>query len=547
MHIVSKTDYLLYRECQKNAWLKIHKPDVYYSNELSDFEKSIIETGNEVEAEARLLFPTGILIEGRDVVAQEKTAKLVADLAKETAPVQTLFQPVFVKDGFMAAVDVLQYEAATKSYSIYEIKASNQVKEKLHLYDLAFQVNLLKMCGLTIGKICLLHLNPKYIRKGDLEITRLFVPDDVSTQVNERLDEVAVEMQKASEYLSPTKEPGGPCECIYKGRSSHCTTFNYSNPEVPEYGVHDIARIGLSKAKLIELIDGNIFHIDKIPEEIELSEIQKNQVDAFITSRTKIERDKIATELSALQFPLYFIDYETFPSAIPRFDGFSPYQQIPFQYSLHIVESATDLAKTGYEPVHREFLHVGSDDPSGPFLESMHKDIGKIGSIIVWNKKFECKINDELARRVSEFSDAGNVSDSANVRNFIDDVNTRVYDLMDIFSKQYYVHKDFQGSTSIKYVLPVIASMGSGASANGGTSAEGGADKLSYKKLDIREGGTASMKWNEMTTGLRVDDESGEKIALSKAEQSKIAGDLLKYCALDTYAMYAIWKHLWEL
>ena len=128
-------------------------------------------------------------------------------------------------------------------------------------------------------------------------------------------------------------------------------------------------------------------------------------------------------------------------------------------------------------------------------------DLGPTGSIIVWNKKFECKINEELARRLPA------------VRTFIDGVNSRVYDLMDIFTKQYHVHKDFQGSTSIKAILPVLV------------------PELSYKKLGIQEGGTASQKWTEMTTG-----------AISQPEKDLIAHNLREYCKLDTFAMYAIFK-----
>ena len=529
MHTVSKTDYLLYRECHKNTWLKIHKPDVYYTNELSDFEKSIIETGNEVESKARLLFPTGILIEGHDIVAQEKTSKIIKDLisssSKKSADqdsgvgLQTIFQPVFVKDGFMAAVDVLQFDPSKQSFSLYEIKASNNVKEKLHLYDLAFQVNLLKMVGLQIDRIGVLHLNPKYIRNGDLDIIKLFVKDDVTESVNEILEKVSVEMRAAQEYLSGATEPSGPCDCIYKGRSGHCTTFSYSNVSVPEYSVHDIARIGLSKNKLIELIDGNIFDIKEVPEYIELSEIQKNQVNVLVSDRVILEKDKIFEELNSLVFPLYFIDYETFPSAIPRFDGFSPYQQIPFQYSLHVVEKAPlekgekkggknsdeNGSEKGPEPIHREFLHTESNDPSLAFLEAMQKDIGKIGSIIVWNKSFECNRNIELAKRFPQFKE------------FVEEVNARVYDLEDIFKKQYFVHKGFKGKTSIKYILPVIA------------------PELTYKNLNIQNGGSASDTWNRLVTGQILGSEKTQTIK-----------DLLKYCERDSYAMYAIWKHLWD-
>jgi hypothetical protein len=307
-------------------------------------------------------------------------------------------------------------------------------------------------------------------------------------------------MAEALEYLSQEKEPRGYCACVYKGRSGHCATFSYSNPTVPEYGIHDLARIGLSKKKLIELVDRSIFKIEDIPEDFELSEIQKNQMDAHVLDRPLIRKDFIARELSPLIFPLYFLDYETYPSAVPRFDGFSPYQQIPFQYSLHIVESAD------VEPIHKEFLYTGSGDPTKDFAESLIKHIGPVGTIVVWNKKFECKINEEIARRRPEY------------KGFVDSINARVYDLMDVFSKQYYVHKGFQGSTSIKAVLPVLAPL------------------LSYKELDIREGGTASNRWNEMTTGN-----------ISEKEKKEIATALKEYCKLDTYAMYAIWKHLIDI
>jgi hypothetical protein len=503
-HLVSKTDYLLYRDCPKNTWLKLHKPDIYYQGELSAFELSIIETGNEVEAEARKLFPTAVLIEGRTEADQQRTKELIAAAsAAGTATGTTIFQPVFAIDGFLAAIDVLKYEPAQSAWSIYEIKASNAIKEKLHLYDLAFQVSLLKRSGLKVATANLLHLNPDYVRESELDITKLFVADDVTETVNNMLPEVEAEMKEAQEYLFAEKEPSGPCTCIYKGRSAHCTTFSYSNPQVPEYSVHDIARIGVSKAKLTELIDSSIYTLDQIPETMDLSEIQANQVATYVSKRPIIRKDKIASELNSLVYPLYFLDYETFPCAIPRFDGYSPYQQIPFQYSLHVAESADA------EPQHFEFLHEGSDDPGPAIAASLMKHIGKIGTVIVWNKKFEQGRNEEIARRLPH------------TRAFFEDVNARVYDLMDIFTKQYHVHQDFYGSTSIKYVLPVLV------------------PELSYKDLEIREGGTASQKWNEMTTGRTV-----EGAQLSASEKRAIATNLKAYCKLDTYAMYAIWKHL---
>lgn len=489
--ILSKTDYILYRECPKNVWLKIHKPDVYLQTELSNFEKAIIEAGNEVELVARSLFPGSILIEGRGLAAQKETQNLLAKKQK------VLFQPIFAKDGFFAAVDILEYNPDDETYSIYEVKSTNDIDAKTHYHDLAFQINLLSMSGLRIKKASVIHLNSEYARQGELNINKLFKTQDATEEVVAIKDSVKTEMEIALKYVSQTKEPTGFCDCVYKGRSNHCATFKHSNPQIPEYGIHDITRIGNSKAKLLELVDIGVFKMEEVPDHIEFSTAQKNQIDAWKTDLIMVDKHKIRQELDSLIFPLYFLDYETFPCAIPRFDGFSPYQHIPFQYSLHILNSENE------EPEHREFLFDKDADPSAELVKSLRSNIGDRGSIIVWSKKFEKKINEEIAKRIPS------------EKQFIDDINNRVYDLMEIFSNQHYVHKDFRGRVSIKNILPVLV------------------PELSYKSLEIKEGGTASQKWGEAIFG-----------EIAEKEKQKIVADLKEYCCLDTLAMYKIWRHL---
>jgi DNA-directed RNA polymerase subunit N (RpoN/RPB10) len=491
---LSKTDYILCRECSKNAWFKIHKPAIFFNSGLSDFEKSIIETGNEVELVARKLFPDGVLVEGRDVKAQQQTLELIANKQR------IIFQPIFVKNSFLAALDILEFDEKTNSYSVYEVKATNEIDDKVHYHDLAFQVNLLKKVGIEVNKSYVIHLNSEYVRFGELNEAELFKIEDVTVEVQSLCDTVMSEMTAALEYLSEDTEPKGPCICISKGRSKHCATFKHSNPNVPDYGIHDIARIGLSKTKLHDLVDRDIFSLEDIPEDMELSNIQQNQVDAHVLNKVLVDKEKISEELEGLVFPLYFLDYETYPCAIPRFNGFSPYQQIPFQYSLHILQSPDS------KPEHYSFLHKSTDDPTKSLAQTLQKHIGPTGSVIVWNKKFEIKINKELGDRY----------DSA--LPFVESVNSRIYDLMDVFSKQYYVHKAFLGSTSIKYVLPVLV------------------PNLSYGDLDIKEGGTAAKSWEDA-----VNNTSDPETA------AKIFNDLEKYCCRDTIAMYVIWEYLYKL
>lgn len=411
-----------------------------------------------------------------------------------------LFQPAFSRDGFFAAVDILEGDPTMHGYSIYEVKATSAVDETVHLYDLAFQVVLLRKFGLRIGQIGVIHLNREYVRRGALDVKALFKTEDVKGEVEDLVEEVTVQMNEALRYLSQETEPKGSCCCIYKGRSNHCSTFKYSNPHVPEYSIHDLARIGSSKKKLVELVDRSIFHLHEIPEDMKLSDLQKNQVDTHRSGVALKKMTEIRVELQSLVFPLYFLDYETFPAAIPRFDGFSPYEQIPFQYSLHVLESPEGELR------HHSFLFTEPTDPSHALAESLEAHIGTTGSVIVWNKSFECGVNEALGDRV------------LHKKAFLQSVNERVFDLRDIFTKQHLVHKDFRGSTSIKRILPALA------------------PELSYADLDICEGGAASQGWNRLTTS-----------EIGREEKEKIVSDLLKYCERDTYAMYVIWKHLAEL
>jgi len=410
-----------------------------------------------------------------------------------------LFQPVFIEDGFQAKIDVLKYIPESDSYAILEVKSTNEIDQKVHPYDLAFQVNLLRKAGLKVSSINLIHLNKEYVRSGALNVNLLFKVVDLTDEINGLCEEVNLDMDSAKKYLNQENLPDGNCSCIYKGRSNHCTAFSVFNPNIPSYSVHDITRIGNSKAKLAELIDSNIFEITNIPLHIKLSESQQNQIDAHNQNRVLLKTDDIKFELNQLKFPLYFLDYETCPSAIPKYDGFSPYMQIPFQYSLHRLK---DLDS---ELEHLEFLHIEDSDPSLLVVDSLKKHIGDEGNILVWFKNFETSIHNKIAERNPEHKE------------YLESINFRIYDLMDIFSKQMYVHKDFRGSTSIKNVLPVLI------------------PELSYKNLAIQEGTAAFLNW------IKLIDSS-----TSKKEKDEIINNLKIYCGQDSFAMYKIWRHLIE-
>lgn len=493
--LISKTTFLSFLECYKDVWLRVHRPNDVGKLDLSDFELHLLEQGNEVEAEARKLFPEAVLTATGDGAVEETVRLMQAKTA-------TILQATFVVDGFIAKSDMLAYDAKNHAWDLYEVKGTNAVKEnsggaRNHIDDLTFQLSVLKRAGVPTGRCFIIHLNKKYIRSGDIDLKALFVTDDVTEKIESRLPEIEKKMALAREYLASEKEPVGGCECLYKSRKKHCTSFQLSNPHVPPYSVHDLSRV--TKKKLDLFIESGIFDLNDIPDDFELTDNQKNQVLAHRRQKPIIAVENIKKELDALIFPLYFFDYEAFGPAIPAFNGYGPYKHIPFQFSLHILRSPDAPLE------HVEFLHDTLSDPSGEVVELLKKHVPVGGTVIAWFKHFEKMVNKEIGTRLPEHAA------------YFEEFNNRMYDLMDIFHDQHYIHHGFRGKSSIKKVLPTLDA------------------ELRYDGLDIQEGGQAADAWWRM---VAADTEPEEK--------EKIAHDLKVYCGLDTYAMYAIWHHLQE-
>jgi len=214
-----------------------------------------------------------------------------------------------------------------------------------------------------------------------------------------------------------------------------------------------------------------------------------------------INREAIKGILDQLEWPLYFLDYETFAYVKPPQAGHRPYQQMMFQYSLHVLDGPG-------EPIqHYEYLLRERTEPVENLVLSLRKNIKETGgTVIVWNESFEKGRNKELAALLPHHAD------------FLHSVNDRVYDLMTIFRQGLYLHPGFKGSNSIKDVLPVLC------------------PELNYKDLEVVQCGTdAVVQWHHMTDGRM---EAGARAATHEA--------LLRYCELDTWAMVRIWEELRE-
>lgn len=485
---LSKTDYVKrYTVCPSYLWLCKYKPEVVPTDE-EEIIKARLEQGNEIERYARQLFPEGVLIKSKSSQAKRDTEKATKDGAT------TLFQATVITDaGLLAMADIIKKDVSTDTWILYEVKSTNSIKKE-HILDLTFQRVAFEDAGYKIGKIKIIYLNKEYERQSYVDPSKLLLEADVTTDTDGLIEVVRAQTRDALEWLGRKEEPK-TCSCRLNSRSKHCPTFHYLNPDVPEYSVFNISRIG--GKKLAVLIDGDTLNVEDVPEDIKLTVIQQNQVDVAKSKQPKIDKQAITERLSELEFPLYFLDYETVSTALPVFNKCHPYQQIPFQYSLHI------LREPDGELEHYEYLARDSKSlPAHDLLKALSEQVGDTGSVITWNKSFETARNREMAAQYPEYKE------------LMESVNERVFDLMEIFSKQHYVHYDFKGSSSIKKVLPVLV------------------DGFTYDDMDISNGQAAALRWYEAVTGH-------EKDSMESTFES-----LLEYCKLDTLAMVEIYKVL---
>jgi len=485
--MLTKSNYIQYIQCQKLLWTHKHNKDII--PKPSEIDQAIFDQGYEVENWARKLFGKGVEVKDNFQEGKKETQTYSNKGEK------VIFQATAMPKDLLARADILKYNTKTKSWDIYEVKSSTEVKDE-HIPDLCFQKIAFERDGYKIGKTYLVHINSDYIRKGKVEPKKLFTIEYISDQVENYRSTAETNIPKALKLIEQAKDPSceigrqckHPYECPLK---ELCWSF------LPEYSIYDLKRI--NEAKLQVMKDMGILKITDVPDDFELSESQTNQIQVAKTGKPIIDKEAIATTLNSLKYPIYNLDYETYASAIPLFDGTSPYQNICFQYSLHVMDKPNGKVE------HYEFLHTEHSNPVPKLLESMQQHIGDTGSVIVWNKSFEMTRNEEMAKQYPKYA------------SFLKSINSRVFDLMEIFRKQYYVHPSFRGSCSIKYVLPVLI------------------PSLSYKNLEsIQEGGIASLYWFK-------------HIFNNSPKRDSTIKNLKVYCGLDTKSMLEIFKHLQEI
>lgn len=493
---LSKSKYTRFCQCPKMLWLDKNKPEKAVLDE--SLERRFAE-GTRVGDLAKSYFGKYVetlkAFETPNIPLMLKKTKVFV-----SAGAQTICEAAFSAGGCYCAVDILHRENG--GYAIYEVKSSTKVSE-VYIWDVAYQKYVLEKAGVKVTGAFVMHVNNRYVRDGDIDIHKLFVAEDVSGQVGTYYPHVEGLIARAKQTLSCAEEPavrlGGQCKSPYD-----CAYWQYCSKEVysvPELSVFDLYRIGFEKACGL-YNDGIVTFRDVINSGTKLNNTQKMQVaEAEVKDKNAVKEflDKLWT-------PLYFLDFETFQTCIPLYDGLSPYRQVPFQYSLHYFNGEVEEGKDKIG--HKEFLAEEGKDPRRVLAERLTDDIPANACVLAYNKSFECG-------RIAELAE-----DFPDLRDRLLAIKENIFDLLDVFRQGYVYNKEMGGSFSIKSVLPALFPDVPG---------------LNYKNLEGVHNGTEA---TDAYLGLPE---------LSPEEREIKRRELLEYCKLDTLAMVKIWQRLKEI
>ena len=493
MFYFSKSKYCLAWQCLKLLWLSKYKP------ELKTEDPALMarfEAGNMVGDLAMGLFGNY-----KEVTAYKEDGKLDLNEMKRLTMqyiadgIDNICEASFDFEGLYCAVDILHKENG--GYAIYEVKSSTHASY-IYSVDIAYQKYVLEKCGVNVTGTYLVCIDSSYIRGKSLDINSLFQIIDVSDDVNTEIQNVPHLLGKAKEvYLSkeePIKDIGLYCRDPY-----NCEFWEYCTSNLPKPSVFDLYRLPFKKA-MEYYRNGNVSYNDLLYDCNLTNEKQLRQISHALTKQdTHIDKDGIRNFLSTLSYPIYFLDFETMQPVIPEYEGTKPYQQIPFQYSLHYIEVE------GGKLYHKEFLAESGTDPRRALAEKLCEDIPMNVCVTAYNKSFECSRIKELAEAFPDLSE------------HLLNIQNNIQDLLIPFQSGYYYNRAMGGSFSIKSVLPAIFPDD---------------PSLDYHNLEQIHNGSEAMSLFPLIKDMPPE------------EQKITRQNLLKYCELDTYAMVKVWEEL---
>jgi hypothetical protein len=485
-HILSKSTFIRGLQCSKSLYL--YKNFIHLRDPLSAEQQSMFSRGNNVGELAWQLFPGGI-----DATAEKRSDSQAAVIrTKELIEKgqEVIYEAAFQADQVLAILDILVKKEG-KWYA-YEVKSSTKISHT-YLLDASLQYYVITNSGLQLEDFSLVIINNSYVKQGALDPASFFSIRSVKKEALGNQEMIADSIRNSKLVADNPKMPdvtiGEHCFSPY-----NCDFMGTCWKNVPPNSVFEIS--GIPKSEQFALYNAGFKTIPEIPEKNALDKNANIHIDSVKSGNVVTNPEAICKFLEKVNYPVYFMDFETFMPAVPVYNGTKPYQHLPFQYSLHYKKEKEGSLQ------HFDFLAEQGIDPRKPFLENLLKDTMEPGTILVFDALMERNVLNGLKRDFPEFS------------NEIDSVLVRIIDLAQPFQERNYYHPAMKNSFSIKNLLPALV------------------PELSYSDLKISSGSIAMIAFEKLqkeTDMFRI---------LETREQ------LLEYCKLDTLAMVRIFEVL---
>lgn len=489
---ISKSQYMMGLQCVKRLWLYNFRKDLIPPTPPG--QQLLFDQGTEVGILAHKYFKNGRLV-AYDYNQLPQAIKETKELLNNG--IEIIYEGTFVFNNVLVRCDVMK-KNGSGAWNLIEVKSATDVKDEYY-QDTAIQKYVLEGSGLHIDNVQLMHINNRFVKKGDIDPTSFFVLKNITKEAAVQQRGIDANVKTFMKALSdnvhePDIEIGPHCSAPYL-----CEFQDYCWKDIPTYSIYDIPNLSWKKKNELKVM--GIMNVKDVPDNFALTENQRTYVQVDKIGQPHINKTRISDFIKELEYPIYFIDFETIMTAIPLYDGSSPYQQIPFQLSLHVQN------KPNGELTHAGYLGDGKTDPRPGLILFMLENIGAKGSLMAYNATFE-------ALRIKEMA-----NDFPAYNKQLLEMTERIKDLIQPFRQHSYVHPKFYGSNSLKDVLPALCP-----------------NIPSYNGMSIANGGDAQVAYLNILSGK-----------LSGKEVAKTRLDLEKYCSKDTESMVEILAHLYKL
>ena len=485
--MLSKTRFLAGLQCHKRLYFECFHPEL--ADTFDAGRQAILDAGTRVGELARDLYHGGFLIAEDHLHHNEAVSSTEEALTDPST--QAIYEAAFLYDNIRIRADILK-RAVNDMFDLIEVKSGTSVKPE-HIPDVAVQLYVLQGCGIPVGRVCLCHLNKEYVYQGgSYNLSQLFSVEDITDKAQQLQPDVPMLLEEMRLPLwglePPDIKPRRQCLKPYQ-----CEFYGHCHIDEPEYHISQLPRA--REDLLLALEDASIEDIRDIPEGFPgLNATQKRVRDCVVSNRVYLD-PALPKALGQLEYPIHFLDFETFNPALPLYVGTRPYQVIPFQWADHTITEDGGLG-------HQEFLYDGFDDPREPFAMSLLETLGKNGSIVVYSG-FEATRIRELAENLPHLS-----------QDLLGLLEGRIVDLLALIRKHCY-HQEFHGSFSIKSVLPALV------------------PDLDYSDLEVSDGMQAEAAYTDM---IRQETPADRRKQLRES--------LLAYCMRDTEAEVRLFEAL---